>query len=180
MPSSPLLFLPLQIPDAASGARLTAFREGMHYGNSQQSFALSAQYEAAGTVFMLDPLTGAKSDVMSITQLESAMFMWSDEACLQSSQTESARRFSVDVPLPAKVEDKSVAQRYAYHHSGVLMAHAVPMLAGRAIVIAWYGAMGEALEAERKDRVSGFSKQQCQYLSDFVCALMMTLAILHL
>ena len=61
--------------------------------------------------------------------------------------------FPFDVPLPAKVEDPSVAQRCAEHSSGVLMAHAVPMLAGRAIVIAWYGAMGEALEAERKDKV---------------------------
>ena len=33
------------------------------------------------------------------------------------------------------------------------MATAVPMLAGRAIVIAWYGAMGEALQAGKEDVV---------------------------
>ena len=117
----------------------------MHYENLQQSFTQSAQYEAAGTVWMLDPLTGSRSDVLSISQLESAMWILSEAAFLQSSQCESARRFSFDVALPAKVEDKSVAQRFAENNSSVLMAHAVPMLAGRAIVIAWYGAMGEAL-----------------------------------
>ena len=153
VPTSPLLIPPLQISDAASGAQLNAFREVMNYENLQRSFSQCAQYEAAGTVFMLDPLTASRSDAMSISQLESAMWTWSEEAFLLSSPTPSARRFSFDVPLPARVEDRSVAQRHADKKSGVLMAHAVPMLAGRAIVIAWYGAMGEALQAGRKDRV---------------------------
>ena len=123
MPSSPLLIPPLQISDAASGAKLTAFREVMNYDNVQQSFSQTAQYEAAGTVWFLNPITGCQSDVMSISQLDSAMLAWSEQAFKQSSPTESARRFSSDVPLPAKVEDRSVAQRFS-EIPGVLMAHA--------------------------------------------------------
>ena len=57
------------------------------------------------------------------------------------------------MPLPAKVEDQGVAQRVSENESGVLFATAVPMLAGRATVIAWYGAMGEALRAGNEDVV---------------------------
>ena len=153
VPTSPLLIPPLQISDAASGAKLTAFREVMNYENLKRSFSQSAQYEAAGTVWMLDPVQDSSSDVMTITQLESAMWTWSQEAFILSSPHEASRRFSFDVPLPAKVEDQNVAQRLSESNPGVLMANAVPMLAGRAIVIAWYGAMGEALQAGKEDVV---------------------------
>ena len=153
MPASPLLIPPLQISDAASGARLTAFREVMNYDNLNSSFSQTAQYEAAGTVWMLDALTPSRSDVVSISQLESAMWARSEDAFLLSSATPSSRRFSFDVPLPAKVEDQGVAQRLSDNDSGVLFATAVPMLAGRATVIAWYGAMGEALRAGNEDVV---------------------------
>ena len=109
VPTSPLLIPPLQISDAASGAKLTAFREVMNYRKLMRSFSQSAQYEAAGIVWMLDPLTPSRSDVMSISQLESAMWTWSGCAYLLSSPTPSARRFSFHVLLPVKVEDRSVA-----------------------------------------------------------------------
>ena len=106
VPTSPLLIPPLQISDAASGAKLTAFREVMNYENLKRSFSQSAQYEAAGTVWMLDAVQDSSSDVMTITQLESAMWTWSPEAFILSSPHEASRRFSFDVPLPAKVEDQ--------------------------------------------------------------------------
>lgn len=153
MPNSLLLIPPLQISDAASGAKLTAFREVMNYTNLMRSFAQSAQYEGAGTVWMLDALTPSRSDIMTISQLDSANWTWSPGAFRLSSPHASSRRYSFGVLLPAKVEDQGVAQRISVNDSGVLFATAVPMLAGRAIVIAWYGAMGEALRAGNEDVV---------------------------
>ena len=49
-----LLFPAWEIQAAASGAKLTSFREVMHHENLTASFAQSAMYEAAGTIFMCD------------------------------------------------------------------------------------------------------------------------------
>ena len=151
VPGSVLLIQPLKITDAASDAKLKSFREVMNYDNLVRSFSQSAQYEAAGTVWMLDAITAYRGDSMIITQLESAMWTWSEEAFLLSSPDAKSRRYSFDVPLPAKVENRDVAQRISETDAGVVMATAVPMLAGRAIVVAWYGAMGDALQAGKED-----------------------------
>ena len=50
------------------------------------------------------------------------------------------------MPLPAKVVDSNVAQRKKEGQDTVVFAQPVPLLAGRAVVIAWYDAMSEALE----------------------------------
>eukprot|EP00959_Pyramimonas_sp_CCMP1952_P324142 6784040-Pyramimonas_sp.AAC.1 len=52
----------LKISDAASGANLAAFREVMNNDNLQMSFSKTGQYEAAGAVWMLDPLASDTSD----------------------------------------------------------------------------------------------------------------------
>ena len=58
VPSTPMLIPPLRISDAAaSGPGPTSFREVMCYSNLHKSFAASAQYEAAGTVWMLDAVS---------------------------------------------------------------------------------------------------------------------------
>ena len=83
----------------------------MNYTNLHQSFSKSALYEAAGTIWMIDPVVDPGSDSISISQLESARYLWSEEAFQSSSTQPMARRYSFDVPLPAKVIDSRVAQR---------------------------------------------------------------------
>ena len=111
IPASVLDFEALAITAAASGAMLSGFREVMRYENLVLSFEKSARYEAAGTVFMLDPVSDPGSDGISISQLESAMQLWSEEVFRSSSTQPMARRYSFDVPLLAKVVDSKVAQR---------------------------------------------------------------------
>ena len=74
-----------------------------------------------------------------------------------SSPNPKMRRFSFDVPLPARVYDPKIAQRRfpkdTKDPSSVVMAHALCLIAGRALVIGWTAAMGNALEAGEEDRV---------------------------
>ena len=115
----------------------------MNFKNMTTSFNRTRQYEAAGTIWMLDAISDS-DDMISISQLEGAMWAWSEDAFRMSSTNSATRRFSFDVPIPAKIDDIRTAQKH--EDSGVLMAKPLPMLAGRAIVIAWYGAIGDALQ----------------------------------
>ena len=163
IPADVLDFEPLAITAAASGAILSGFREVMHYTHLLRSLEKSAMYEAAGTIWMLDPVIDPGGDRISINQLENAMPLWSEEAYQSSSSLPLSRRYSFDVPLPAKVVDSKVAQKVvdskvaqkvvdskiakvAQNKDAVAFAKPVPLLAGLAIVITWYGAMREALE----------------------------------
>ncbi|CAK0819347.1 unnamed protein product [Prorocentrum cordatum] len=152
IPGSVMLIPPLQISAAASGTNLSAFREVMNYDNLQMSFSKTGQYEAAGTVWMLDPFAGDTTDSVSISQLDAAMGMWSEEKLLLSSDHPPSRRYSFDAPLPARVVNTKVAQRMGAGESSVLMATGVPMLAGHALVMAWHGAMAEALSTDNTER----------------------------
>ena len=125
----------------------------MNYDNLLMSFSQTAQYEAAGTILMLDPIPDSHLDVITTSQLEKAQMMWSEEVFLVSSTQERNRRYSFDVPLPAKVVDVKVAQRKDDGKSTVVMAQPLRMLAGRALVIAWYGAISEALATNSEERV---------------------------
>ena len=142
VPSSPMLIPPLKINAASGATSLSAFREVMNFQNMTTSFNRTRQYEAAGTIWMLDPISDS-DDMISISQLEGAMWTWSEDAFRMSSTNSATRRFSFDVPLPAKIDDIQTAQKNC--DSGVLMAKPLAMLAGHAIVIAWYGAIGDAL-----------------------------------
>ena len=146
IPANVLDLVPLAITDAVSGSMLAGFREVMHFTRLHRSFEQTALYEAAGTIWMLNPVGDLSSDSISISQLESAMKLWSEEAFLSSATQPMARRYSFDVPLPAKVVDSNVAQRKEEGEDTVVFAQPVPLLAGRPVVIAWYGAMSEALE----------------------------------
>ena len=146
IPANVLDLVPLAITDAVSGSMLAGFREVMHFTRLHRSFEQTALYEAAGTIWMLNPVGDLSSDSISISQLESAMKLWSEEAFLSSATQPMARRYSFDVPLPAKVVDSNVAQRKKKGEDTVVFAQPVPLLAGRPVVIAWYGAMSEALE----------------------------------
>ena len=154
VPSDVMLIPPLAINVAASGAQLTSFREVMNFDNMMLAFAKTSEYEAAGTVWMLDAVGTSDKDSLSVSQLESAMWKWSPEAYLMSSAHAPSRRFSFDVPLPAQVVDIKVAQRQSPPASGgVLMANPVPLFSGRAVVTAWYAQMLEALRRGDEEQV---------------------------
>ena len=159
VPSTPMLIPPLRISDAAaSGPGPTSFREVMCYSNLHKSFAASAQYEAAGTVWMLDAVsdTGLSADRVTVSQLEAAANFWSPDTFARSSLQPLARRYFFDVPIPAQVVDAQVAQRAGGDGSpetdGVLFAKAVPVISGRAVVLSWYAAMAEALQTGHDER----------------------------
>ena len=138
---------PLAISDAATGASLSAFREVMNYENLQSSFRHTGQYEAAGTIWMLDPCGHSVSDEsVTVGQIEAARWQWSEDAFLQSSMDPDMRRFSFDVPLPARMPKTEMAQRKAPTSPGVVMSAPVPMIAGKAHVLAWYSAVSDALQ----------------------------------
>ena len=135
IPADVLDFEPLAITAAASGAILSGFREVMHYTHLLRSLEKSAMYEAAGTIWMLDPVIDPGGDRISINQLENAMPLWSEEAYQSSSSLPLSRRYSFDVPLLAKVVDSNVAQRKKKGEDTVVFAQPVPLLAGRPVVI---------------------------------------------
>ena len=150
VPCHVLLFTALEIKTAASGAKLTAFREVMNYENLMFAFSQSSQYESAGTIFMCDFVSEEDLDPIRPHQLESASNLWSAEAFKLSSTNAKSRRYSFDVPFPVKVVDVKVAQKKEKESSAVVMAHALPVLAGRAVLMTWYGAMADALKKGRR------------------------------
>ena len=93
IPATVLDLEPLAINAAASGAMLSGFREVMNYTNLHQSFSKSALYEAAGTIWMIDPVVDPGSDSISISQLENATQLWSEDAFRSSSTQPMARRY---------------------------------------------------------------------------------------
>ena len=152
LPTRLSMIPPMATTQAASGANLSAFREVMDYDSLVASFSRTRQYEAAGTVWMLDPIRSDFDDV-AVSQLEGATSLWSEATYLLSSNHAPSRRLSFDVPLPVKVVDEKVAQRAEPGKPGVRVTEAMPMLAGRAVVIAWYSAMSVALQQRNEDRV---------------------------
>ena len=110
LPEKCSMIPPLSITAAASGATLSAFREVMDFDHLEASFSRTGQYEAAGTVWMLDPIC-PDIDEVAISQLEGCMGLWTEEAYIRSSDHVPSRRLSFDVPLPVKVVDRRVVQR---------------------------------------------------------------------
>ncbi len=100
--------------------------------------------------WMLDP-TCSDIDDATVTQLEGAMGMWSEEVLRLSSAHAASRRLSFDAPLPVKVVDAKAAQRVEAGKPGVCVAEPLPMLAGRAVVVARYSAMSVALQQGNRD-----------------------------
>ena len=123
----------------------------MNYNNLVASFSRAAQYEAAGTVWTLDPVC-ADHDNVSVSQFQGAMGAWTSETYVRSSATPGARRISFDVPLPVKAVDKNVAQRAEPDKTGVCVPQPLPMLAGRAVAITWYAAIMESLQQGNDER----------------------------
>ena len=149
LPADVMAIPALAISDAAAGASLTAFREIMNYENLQSSFRRTGQYEAAGTLWMLDPCGDSVSDEsVTIAQIEAARWQWSEDVFVQSSTNPDMRRFSFDVPLPARMPKVEMAQRQGVGSSGVIMSAPLPMIAGKAHVLAWYSAVSDALQDE--------------------------------
>ena len=105
--------------------------------------------EAADTSFKLELVVDALKESMLISQLESAMQLWAEAIFLSSHTLDKARRLSFDSPILANNVDVNVAQRKVPNNdkpNSVVFAHPVPALAGRALLMAWYDAMRQALE----------------------------------
>ncbi|CAK0804948.1 unnamed protein product, partial [Prorocentrum cordatum] len=152
VPAQCSMVAPLAIADAASGANLASFREVMDFDSLVASFPRVEEYEAAGAAWMLDPVCADIDDV-TVSQLEGAMSIWSEETFLLSSKHAPSRRLTFDVPLPALVVDAQAAQRLEPGKPGVRLAEPLAMIAGRAAAITWCSAMGEALKESNEDRV---------------------------
>ena len=121
----------------------------MNYENLHSSFRQTGQYEAAGTLWMLDPCEDSVSDEsVTVGQIEAARWQWSEEVFVQSSSDPNLRRFSFDVPLPARVNKGEMAMRAKEGSAGVVMSAPLPMIAGKAHVLAWYSAVSDALQDE--------------------------------
>ena len=98
---------------------------------------------------MLDPCGDSVSDEsVTIAQIEAARWQWSEDAFVQSSTNPDMRRFSFDVPLPARMPKADMAQRQGVGSSGVVMSAPLPMINGKAHVLAWYSAVSDALQDE--------------------------------
>ena len=149
---SKMVFVPaLAISASAATGAVSAFREVMRYDNLQHSFGRNGQCEAAGTMWMLDAISKSNNDSapgeqITVSQLEGAAYMFSQEAFALSSPSPQSRPFSFNVPLPAAVANSQIVQRLAAGKDDVIMAHALPIIAGRAQVLAWYAAMGGGVE----------------------------------
>ena len=78
LPSDFLLLPALGITSTTS-ADMSAFREPMQHKNLLSAFARTGQYEAAGTIWMLDCCTPVCTDVLTLAQMESAYAQWSEE-----------------------------------------------------------------------------------------------------
>ena len=153
IPSDVMLIPALEITSAASDAQLSSFREVMNYDNLMRAFSHSGQYDVAGTIWMLDATSvDSQADSITISQIQSTMQLWSEETFVLSASKASLRRFSFDVPLPAKVVDTQVAQRREMTNTAVVMAQPLPMIAGRVMVMTWYGAIAKALRDGNEDR----------------------------
>eukprot|EP00959_Pyramimonas_sp_CCMP1952_P365754 7659959-Pyramimonas_sp.AAC.1 len=83
---------------------------------------------------MLDPVCADIDDV-TVSQLEGAASIWSEETFLISSKHAPSRRLTFDAPLPALVVDAQVAQRLEPGKLGVCLTEPLAMIAGRAVVI---------------------------------------------
>ena len=106
---------------------------------------------------MLDPVSPEDSvsdQSVTIAQIEAARWQWSEEVFIQSSTNSDMRRFSFDVPLPARMEKAEMARRAAVGSSGVSMTAPLPMIAGKAHVLAWYSAVSDALLEKNDQRIT--------------------------
>ena len=93
IPANVLDLVPLAITDAVSGSMLAGCREVMHFTRLHRSLEQTALYEAAGTISMLETFGDLGGcDSISISQVESAMQMWSEEAFRSSATQPMARR----------------------------------------------------------------------------------------
>ena len=154
VPQDVLLIPARKIMDTKTGSNLSSYRETMNYTNLQYSLRATHKYEAAGTVFMLDPCTFAEDEAITLGQLESAKYPWSDEAFIKSSpKVAEMRRYAFGIPVPAKVQSALVAQRKEAKSDDVLMTQALPVIAGKPMVVTWYWSMKKALREHDDQKI---------------------------
>ena len=133
IPDDVMSFAPLAISDGAASS--SAFREVMDYANMQESFRQTGQYEASGTIWMLNPCESEDSvtdESVTFAQIEAARWQWSNAALAQSAS--KSRRLSFDITLAARIDKTEMARRHA---SSVVMSAPLPMIAtdGREVTL---------------------------------------------
>ena len=139
IPTDVMAISPLAISGKNVGEALSAFREVMDYDNLHAAFRGTGQYEAAGTIWMLDPCGNLNSDGgdgVTFAQIDAALGQWSEANFVRSHSNPDMRRYSFDIPLPARVEKSEMAQRKDAESMGVLMSAPLPMIAtdGREVI----------------------------------------------
>ena len=68
IPANVIDLVPLAITDAVSGSMLAGVREVMHFTRLHRSFEQTALYEAAGTIWMLNPVVYHSNAMEEISQ----------------------------------------------------------------------------------------------------------------
>ena len=146
VPKTPEMMTALAIQDNTVDGKVASFREVMQYDNLQASLTKTQRYEAAGTLWMLDPFTTlSENESLTLSQLDAARYPWT-EACFNKSSTKhDMRRYCFSVPMPARVLMGSVAMRKKATSQDVVMAQPLPMIGGTATVLTWYCEMRDAL-----------------------------------
>ena len=138
IPDDVMSFAPLAISDGAASS--SAFREVMDYANMQESFRQTGQYEASGTIWMLNPCESEDSvtdESVTFAQIEAARWQWSNDVFVQSASNSDMRRFSFDVTMVARIDKTEMAQRRHASSTAVVMSVPLPMIAtdGREVTL---------------------------------------------
>ena len=92
--------------------------------------------------------------VPSFDQFEAARAMWSEQAFAASNTNPKLRRFTVNVMLLCALPSEAVATKEG--DNAVRLAAPAPLIAGHAIVFAWYEAIRGALAYKGVRRVWKF------------------------
>ena len=92
----------------------------------------------------MDVLAEPGLKFVNVSMLEGALPMWS-ETRIGGAKKARTKIICFEVALPVQIVDTSVAKPAAAGKQDVLMTSLLPLIAGHAVVLAWYLAMSRAL-----------------------------------
>ena len=151
---------------AIGGAKLTTFREVWDVVNCASSMKTNGKYEAAGVLWWF-ALCGQevtfeskpifKSGVKRLA-LDAAAVHWSEAAYVASDHAEHRRFYTFPGVMPTACSGLPDVEKSAVHvvegvTKKVPIFKALPMLAGRPVVLAYMEALVEAMEQGQSERL---------------------------
>ena len=151
---------------AIGGAKLTTFREVWDVVNCASSMKTNGKYEAAGVLWWF-ALSGPevtfeskpifKSGVKRLA-LDAAAVHWSEAAYAASDQAEHRRFYTFPGVMPTACSGLPDVEKSAVHvvegvTKKVPIFKALPVLAGRSVVLAYFEALVEAMEQGQSERL---------------------------